>query len=119
MLVGVGVRNGVLVGVGVRVGRGVFVLSGVLVGLGGTLVGGNTVTIRVTPDVVVSTTSTMLSPAVPTLVGVGNPSTGFSGGPKSHAAIANTMQTLTRAEMPSMRPMPARSPPKSRNCHMA
>jgi hypothetical protein len=119
--VAVGVRTGVLVAVGVRVGLGVFVLVGVLVGLGGALVGGTFVTTRVVPDVVVSTTSSIISisPAVPTLVGVGKPSTGFSGGPKSHAANASTMQMLANVEKARMRPVPARPPPQSRNCHMA
>ena len=90
--VAVGVRLGVGLEVGVRVGLGVRVLVGVLLGPGGRLVGGTTVTTRVLPAVVVSTTTTIGASAVPTLVGVGSRFTVFSGGPKSQAASAKIAQ---------------------------
>gem|GEM_PF-6532801 len=86
--VAVGVRRTVGVRVGVRVGRGVRVLVGALVGTGG-FVGGTMVTKRVVPGLVVSST-TIIAPAVPTVVGVGRLSTGVSGGAKSHATRAKS-----------------------------
>ena len=74
---------------------------GILVGTGG-LVGGTTVTMRVVPGVVVSTTSTIMTPAVPTVVGVGRRSTVSSGGAKSHAARAKRGARITDTPNPNM-----------------
>ncbi len=119
VLVAVGVRIGVLVKVGVLVGLGVRVLVGVLEGRAGVLLGGMTVTIRVMPGVVVSTTSMIIIPAVPTVVGVGRRSTVGSGGPKSHATNARRAHAATRATTPNTRPIPAPAPAKREDRNMA
>lgn len=74
---------------------------------------------RVVPGVVVSTTSIIIIPAVPTVVGVGNRSTVVSGGPNSQAANTRRPQSDESRVRPSTRPRLAPAPPKRENRNIA